>query len=398
MKIRPLITLLSITIFLITACNDKKDTTRWYKGNLHTHSYWSDGDEFPEMIMDWYKSHGYHFVALSDHNILAQGEKWKNISTSIIREKGFEKYLEKYGEDWVVYKEDSSGISVKLKTFEEYVPLFEEKEKFHILQGEEITTGFEDKPIHINASNIQHLITPKGGANVTEVMQNNIDAVWEQRKKTGIPILPHINHPNFHYGISAQDIIGLKGERFFEVYNGHPYVHNLGDSAHISTEEMWDVINLAYFKNSQPLIYGIATDDSHSYHQFGAEYSNAGRGWVMVSAEALHADSLVNAMEQGQFYASTGVVLKNIGFSGNKLTIEVTPESGTDYEIQFIGATRNENMPGILQKGSGNTGEFLLTEEHLFVRAKIISTKLKENPNVEGEFEVAWSQPISFSD
>ncbi|MDN5212694.1 histidinol-phosphatase [Fulvivirgaceae bacterium BMA12] len=396
MKINRFVTFFLIIILLNTTCSSKKETRRWYKGNLHTHSYWSDGDEFPEMIMDWYKSHGYHFVALSDHNILAEGEKWKNISTSIIREKGFKKYLEKYGEDWVVYKEDSSGISVKLKTFEEYVPLFEEAEKFHILQGEEITTSFGKKPIHINASNIQHLIIPKDGANVTEVMQNNIDAVLEQREKTGVPILPHINHPNFHYGISAQDIIGLKGERFFEVYNGHPHVRNLGDSAHISTEEMWDVINLAYFKNNQPLIYGIATDDSHSYHQFGTEYSNAGRGWVMVAAKALQADSLINAMERGEFYASTGVVLKDVDYSHHQLTIEVAPEPGIEYEIQFIGANNQENQANILKKESGNIAEFTITEEHQFVRAKVISTKLKENPNVEGEYEVAWTQPVRY--
>ena len=37
---------------------------RFWKGNLHTHSFWSDGDDFPEMIADWYKRHGYHFLAL----------------------------------------------------------------------------------------------------------------------------------------------------------------------------------------------------------------------------------------------------------------------------------------------------------------------------------------------
>src|SRR5690348_5712770 len=48
----------------------------WYKGNLHTHTLWSDGDGFPEMVADWYKSHGYNFLALSDHNVLSVGEKW----------------------------------------------------------------------------------------------------------------------------------------------------------------------------------------------------------------------------------------------------------------------------------------------------------------------------------
>ena len=64
-------------------------------------------------------------------------------------------------------------------------------------------------------------------------------------------MIPHINHPNFGYGISLDDMIALKGERFFEVYNGHPSVHNLGDSVHISTEEMWDRINISYIENNQ---------------------------------------------------------------------------------------------------------------------------------------------------
>src|SRR4051812_3175388 len=49
---------------------------RYYKGNLHTHSLWSDGDDFPEMIADWYKRQHYHFLALTDHNVIAEGERW----------------------------------------------------------------------------------------------------------------------------------------------------------------------------------------------------------------------------------------------------------------------------------------------------------------------------------
>jgi hypothetical protein len=60
----------------------QKSGLKWYKGNTHTHSYWSDGDDFPEMIMDWYKSHGYDFISLSDHNTLAKaksGNKFRDI-------------------------------------------------------------------------------------------------------------------------------------------------------------------------------------------------------------------------------------------------------------------------------------------------------------------------------
>src|SRR5262245_29216773 len=36
---------------------------RWFRGNLHTHSFWSDGNDYPEMIVDWYARHGYQFLA-----------------------------------------------------------------------------------------------------------------------------------------------------------------------------------------------------------------------------------------------------------------------------------------------------------------------------------------------
>ena len=36
---------------------------QFWKGNLHTHSLWSDGDDFPEMIADRYKVHNLEFVA-----------------------------------------------------------------------------------------------------------------------------------------------------------------------------------------------------------------------------------------------------------------------------------------------------------------------------------------------
>jgi predicted metal-dependent phosphoesterase TrpH len=165
------------------------------------------------MIMDWYKTNGYNFVALSDHNILADGEKWIKVVKSSMYQEGFEKYLSKYGSDWVTHTVDSGRTHVKLKTYLEYKPLFE-GEHFLIIQSEEISDKFGDKPIHMNVTNVQSLIQPQGGESVTQVMQRNVDAVLKQRAETGVAMFPHINHPNFFYGVSLQDIIDLRGERF----------------------------------------------------------------------------------------------------------------------------------------------------------------------------------------
>jgi hypothetical protein len=373
----------------ITAAQNSK----WYKGNLHTHSYWSDGDEFPEMIMDWYKTHGYNFLALSDHNTLASGEKWIKVTRSKMYEDGFQKYLEKFGEGWVNYKIDSGRTHVKLKTYAEYKSLFEDR-NFLMIRSEEITDKFQGKPIHLNATNIQEFIPPQGGTSVLDVMQRNIDAVNRQRQTTGVPMFPHVNHPNFYYAISTQDMIGLRGERFFEVYNGHPLVHNDGDSLRPGTEAMWDMINLEYLKKGQPLLFGLATDDSHNYHQFGAAYSNAGRGWVMVKAESLTPEALIKSLEAGNFYASTGVELEDVKMERSILFVKVKAEPGVNYVINFIGAKKGSTHGEVLKTVSGTEASFTLPADHLYVRAKITSSRQKTNPLNESEFESAWTQPV----
>lgn len=376
--------------------NRNQQSKRWYKGNLHTHSYWSDGDEYPEMILDWYKTHGYDFVTLSDHNTMADDEKWIKVVKSKMYEGAFDRYLAKFGPEWVTYRVDSGRTHVRLKTYAEYKSRMAD-DRFLIIQSEEITDGANGKPVHINATNLQHLIKPQGGSTVLEVMQRNVDAVLQQRKETGIPMFPHINHPNFFYGVTANDLINLKGERFFEVYNGHPLVHNEGDSLHPSTDEMWDDINIAYFKRRQPLMMGLGTDDSHSYHQFGTAYANAGRGWVMVYADALDAATLIDAMERGDFYASSGVMLKKVSTQKNKLAVEVRPEPGVTYTIEFIGAATGSDKSRVLKRVNGTKASFKLSRKHLFVRARIVSTKLKPNPYRDREVEMAWTQPITFT-
>jgi hypothetical protein len=372
----------------------------WYKGNTHTHSYWSDGDDFPEMIMDWYKSNGYDFISLSDHNTLAEGEIWKQIPAHPFRQRRFHEYLEKYGEKWVNYKRDTAGlIQVKLKTLKEYGPLFEEKGKFLIMQAEEISDGYQGKPVHMNAINVKEVIKPQGGNSVAEVMQNNLNAVYAQRKRTGQPMFPHINHPNFQWAIKIEDMLQLKGERFFEVYNGHPLVHNYGDSITMGMEELWDRLLIHYIQERKPLVYGLATDDAHNHIEYNITSSNPGRGWIMVRANELTPAALIESMEKGDFYATTGVELKDVLFKEGNLQIEVKAEPGIEYTIQFWGATKSgktQDKTGKLLKEIKDTrATYKLRKNDLYVRAKVISSKLKENPFQKGDLETAWTQPVT---
>lgn len=407
---------LALTV-LISAHHEPQAGT-WWKGNLHTHTLWSDGDDYPEMVADWYKSRGYHFLALSDHNVLSQGEKWFVLSTPRGAGNTLTKYIQRFGDDWVKTRVKDGKVEVKLRTLPEMKKMFDEPGRFLMIQSEEISAAHGSKPIHVNATNIHEHIPPQRGTSVLDTMQKNVDAVNEQRQRTGIPMFPHINHPNFVWAITAEELMQLKGEKFFEVYNGHPAVHNYGDATHAGMERVWDIIltkRLAELKKD--VMYGIAVDDAHHYHEDHISKSNPGRGWVMVRAAKLHAHDLVHAMEDGDFYASSGVSLNDVRFDGNTLSIKIKPEKGVTYKTFFIGTrrgydpsskpiTNEKGEPlGVTMQYSADIGRVLATVHgvspsyrlkgnEIYVRARVVSSKPKRNPYSEGETEAAWVQPV----
>jgi hypothetical protein len=388
---------------------------RWWKGNLHTHSLWSDGNDFPEMIVDWYSSRDYNFLAISDHNTLNEGEKWVAVAPGTPRRQIYDRYLRRFGAEWVDEEElTGDTLRARLRTLRDYRPLFDRPGEFLLIQGEEITDSFGDKPLHVNATNLAEEIEPQGGSSVRDVLQNNIDAVLEQRRESAQAMFPHVNHPNFVWAVTVEDLIALEGERFFEVYNGHPQVHNEGDHEHPSTERMWDILLTTRVSAGRDIMFGLATDDSHDYLEYRTTTPNPGRGWIMVRAPELSAESIIAAMEQGDFYSTNGVELRDIRREENRLIVEIEPREGVSYTTHFIGTRRGydaQSLPVVNAEGdtlsrrysndvgrvlaevTGSTAEYTLTGDELYVRAKVISSRPKENPYREGEFEMAWTQP-----
>jgi hypothetical protein len=361
------------------------------------------------MIVEWYKEHGYNFLGLSDHNIIQNREKWVTVTTNSFSRIAFEKYKQAYGPA-VVTREKDGKTEARLKTLDEFAPLFNQAGQFLMIPSEEISAHYKELPIHINATNPREVIEARNGNSVYEVMQNNIDAILAQRQRTGQPMLAHVNHPNFHYAITPEDLMRVKGENFFEVYNGHPEVHNNGNTNHMGVEAMWDLMlatRLTALK--MPLIYGTAVDDSHHYHAFSPKRSNSGRGWIVVRAAKLSAESIIRAMEEGDFYASSGVVLRNIIKRKNELTVEVEPEPGVDYSIRIIGTLNTSLALGpektmvldrskigqMLQENKGTSATYRFAGSELYVRAVVTSSKTKTNSVVAGEMERAWVQPLT---
>lgn len=431
----------AVFMFMVTLARaDPVSEPRWFKGNLHTHSLWSDGDDYPEMIADWYKTQGYHFLAISDHNVLQEGARWLElkppaiVAGELVEHGGgvaLEKYLRRFGSGWVERREAGGKREIRLKPLGEYRRLLEESGRFLLIPAEEITSAWKRPktdttpefggPVHLNVTNLREFIAPVAADNALTIMQQSVDAVLAQRAQTGQPMFPHLNHPNYLWGVTAEELMQLHGEQFFEIYSGHPGGHNGGDATRLGTEAMWDAILTRRLAELHlGAMFGLATDDSHHYHTVIIGKSNAGRGWVMVRAQSLTAGSIIAAMEAGDFYASSGVTLTDVRRGGNELALEIQAEPGVTYLTQFIGTRRgydptsqlippppsegvrkslphrrySKDVGAVLGEAAGTHAAFSLRGDELYVRAKVISSKPKPNASVADEFECAWTQPL----
>jgi len=317
------LTILSL-LLLGAAVTQTPPATRWYKGNLHTHTLNSDGDSTPHEVATWYREHGYQFLTLSDHNHL----------TGV------------------------SGLNA----------VHAAREKFLLIPGEEVTDRFGDKHIHVNAYNLSKELQPRHGNSVAETIQNNVDMI------RGALALPSLNHPNFHWSVTKDDLLKVNNLGLFEVFNGHPTVNNVGGGGFQSLDEMWDTLLTAGKR-----IHGIAVDDAHHFKKIGQEFSNPGKGWIQVRASELSAAAISEAIERGDFYASSGVVLDDVRAGGGEYRIEIKQRPTEKFTTYFIG-----NGGKVLAKSYDTKPVYKLSGGERYVRAR-----------VESSFGVsAWTQPL----
>ena len=302
-----------------------KPQALWYKGNLHTHTVNSDGDSTPDDVVRWYRERDYQFLVLTDHNYLTSVDGLNAV----------------HGAD----------------------------DKFLVVKGEEVTGRVGDKPVHVNGLDVGRFVPLPGGASVPEMMQRMVDAI---RDTGGVP---SINHPNFGWAISPDELGQVQRTKLFEVFNGHPTVNSQGGGGVPGLEETWDRI-----LSSGKMLYGIAVDDAHYFKRpEDPAAPRPGKGWVYVRSSRLEPRALLEALERGDFYSSTGVQMSSVEASASSLTLAVKAEPASKYRIQFIG-----RQGRILSEATTPVATYTFTGDEGYVRAKVI----------ESNGKMAWIQPV----
>ncbi len=107
----------------------------------------------------------------------------------------------------------------------------------------------------------------------------------------------------------------------------------------------------------------------------------AGRSWIMVRAGGLSQEAIFSAMEKGDFYTSTGIVLNDIRVKGSKIRLSIRAERGMGYTTFFIGSG------GLVKKTDLSLSpSYKMPRTEGYIRAKIVDARGR----------VALTQPVFF--
>lgn len=258
---------------------DNLDVTAFQRGNIHTHTTESDGHQDPEEVAEWYRDHGYNFLAITDHNRLTDPS-------------------------WI------RGV---------------ERPGFVLIRGEEITMRGGGRDVHVNALCHRRRI---GGRKFRSVEDALAWAVRRTREEGGIAL---VNHPNFHWAFGAEELPAAASARLLEIWSGHPGVHPEGDGARPSVEQMWDEVL------SQGIDFApAAVDDVHFINaERNWKKPGPGRGWIDVFAQRADEAEICNAIARGWLIASNGVRLSRLTVRGDRFAVTAYAPGGT---VEFIGS------------------------------------------------------------
>jgi hypothetical protein len=336
------------TVLLLSLLASTSDAqARWYRGNTHTHTLNSDGDSPPDSVARWYRDHGYSFLFITDHEKLT----------------------------------DPAPLNER----------FGKPGQFLLIAGQEITQRVVDsthrekrRQAHVNGLGVSRVVMPLGtnglasGITMTEGYSRNLAAI---RAAGGIP---QINHPNWRWSVQLKDLLAVPDSTLMEIANAHTGVNNQGgvdlDGRVVpSTEALWDSL-----LTRGKVIFAIGDDDAHSFKPQDNDVfdlTRPGRSWIMVRADTLTAPAILGAIRRGDFYASTGVAIRDLVASQTELRLAMDMKTTDDirFTTEFVGRGGR-----VLATVRGQEATYRVRGNEGYVRARVVDSNGRR----------AWTQAV----
>lgn len=271
------------------------NSKKFYKGNMHCHSNLSDGYFSPSELKELYKAKGYSFLAITDH------EHFNNHS----------------------YLDDNDFITI---TSAEYaIKEFPEQSTLK---------NYNMKVCHLN-------LYAKEQSNVFSVCYNSIldhFSKGEDREKIQ---KPDKDYDRVYGAAGINDIIKTANENGFFVCYNHPRwsLENYGDYS--GYENLWgvEVFNKAVnvhgiydydinvvddFHRDGKRVFVSCGDDNHN-KKGPAPTSDSFGAFVMVNAESLSYENIIDGLLKGNFYSSQKPFIYELYTEDDSVFVKCSP-------------------------------------------------------------------------
>jgi hypothetical protein len=293
------------------------DKMNFYKANLHCHTTDSDGQDTPKEMKEAHKAHGYSILAYSDHDMVVPHPDLKD-----------DEFLPLTAGEYGVSKKRDDG------------PFTYHTCHFNIISSVEKVA---EKPAWINR----------------EYSSESISGMMKKARDEGYFVI--YNHPV--WSCENSDIyLNYHGMHAFEIMN------------YGSMSSGWNEYNDAIYDDMLrhgKRIFAVAGDDNHNH--FGYETKKAVPDWAgtytVINAEKLEYDCVMDALFEGNFYASEGPSIYELRYEDNKVYVRTS-------ECRSIFCCNVGRKRGIAHMGPEREpvteAEFELMENQVYFRLTLI--------------------------
>lgn len=278
----------------------------FFKACLHAHSTVTDGKLSPKAVKEAYKEKGYSILSLTDHNVVADHSSLNDPDFLMLT--GIE------------INTCQNGFHPRMKTYHLNLIAKQPGLRWQPFPKPKYT---EDARPHV----LRTVIGNMSDAYSVEA----VNAVIAEANRQGYLVC--YNHPEWSLQ-NYCDYAPLKGLWAMELCNNGNTVMGYNDRDNSKVYQ--DLVNLGN------RIVPLGTDDCHGTNDmFGA--------WTMIGAEKLEYASVIQAMERGNLYASTGPDIYNLTLEGDKLTVQcsdaqyITLETSCRFACSAT-PTRNDSL------------------------------------------------------
>ncbi|MBR6879970.1 MAG: hypothetical protein IKN14_02665 [Clostridiales bacterium] len=265
-----------------------------FKANLHSHSVLSDGKKTPEELVEMYREKGYSILAVTDHEYPADHTDLTTDDMLMIT--GYEAYIR----------------PSKICRFNRFAPEIH----LNLIARDPHNTGivcydpvcFKYMPLakQVKAPHYGRI----GRRKFTVPYINRFIRAANEHG-----YLVSLNHPCWSMQ-DTEDLKRLEGLWSLEIFN----TASMKLSGYAENMPVYDSL-LRYGKTK---LYCHGSDDNHNTGPLDDPMSDSFGAWTMVICEELSYGSVIEALEKGNFYASTGPVINRLEFEDGKAYVECT--------------------------------------------------------------------------